>query len=70
MTSDIYVRYTYVTMADNISFELPDIESYVNETDTFAFNNISICFKNCKYFTDNELINYHLNLSRSLHFLP
>ena len=29
-----------------------------------AFNNISICLKNCKYFTANELINLSSNLKQ------
>ena len=37
---DIYICYTDVTMVDNIRFELPDMENDVNETDTFALNNI------------------------------
>ena len=49
VTSDIYVDYTDVTMADNIRFELPDVDNDVNETDTFAFNNISICLPSTIY---------------------
>ena len=33
VTGDIYVCYIDATMADNVMFELPDIENDVNETD-------------------------------------